>query len=181
MIYLVRHGEAAASWGNHPNPGLSELGRKQAKSVASVLHEKGAIAALTSPMQRCRETAASFEHMRSISARITPEVSEIQTPDDVADRVAWLRQFMAGYWEHEGIAYTNWRQAMIDVLDTLAPQTVVFSHFVAINAIVSGLMDDPRVTVFRPGYCSVTVLSRHDGSGRLQVAELGSESATRVL
>ena len=24
MIYLVRHGEAAASWGNHPDPGLSD-------------------------------------------------------------------------------------------------------------------------------------------------------------
>ena len=39
MIYLVRHGEAAASWGDHPDPGLSELGQKQAavESLAKLL------------------------------------------------------------------------------------------------------------------------------------------------
>ena len=130
-------------------------------------------------MQRCRDTAGEFERTIRTAARITPEVSEICTPDDVVDRVSWLRGVMAGRWDREGVDYKPWRQAMIDVLDSLAPQTVVFTHFVAINAIVSQLNNDPNVTVFRPGYCSVTTLKRQNG--RLQVAELGSESATRVL
>jgi broad specificity phosphatase PhoE len=32
-LLLVRHGEAAESWGNHPDPGLSELGIKQSASL----------------------------------------------------------------------------------------------------------------------------------------------------
>ena len=179
MIYLVRHGEAAAGWGSHPDPGLSELGQKQAQAVAKSLAKKGARVALTSPMQRCRETAAPFEQIHAISARVTPQVSEIHTPEDVDDRVSWLRQLMAGTWDVEGIEYQNWRQGMIDVLLPLPDQTVVFTHFVAINAIVSQLSNDSRVTVFRPGHCSVTVLSRQ--GDRLEVDELGSESATRVL
>ena len=42
MIYLVRHGEAAAGWGDHPDPGLSALGQKQAKAVAVELQKRGA-------------------------------------------------------------------------------------------------------------------------------------------
>ena len=52
-------------------------------------------------------------------------------------------------------------------------------HFVAINALVGALEGDDRVTVFRPGHCSVTRLERR-GAG-LRVAEYGSEAATRVL
>jgi len=33
-IYLVRHGEAAASWGESSDPGLSELGWQQAEDAA---------------------------------------------------------------------------------------------------------------------------------------------------
>ncbi len=36
-IHLVRHGEAAAGFGTHKDPGLSELGQKQAESVAHLL------------------------------------------------------------------------------------------------------------------------------------------------
>ncbi len=32
-LLLVRHGEAAESWGKHPDPSLSELGIKQSASL----------------------------------------------------------------------------------------------------------------------------------------------------
>jgi len=38
-IFLVRHGEAAASWGESPDPGLSELGRRQAEVAAALLKQ----------------------------------------------------------------------------------------------------------------------------------------------
>jgi broad specificity phosphatase PhoE len=34
MIYLIRHGEPAGSYGAHPNPGLTELGARQAAAAA---------------------------------------------------------------------------------------------------------------------------------------------------
>ena len=34
-IILVRHGEASAEWSVHPDPGLSEHGREQAKMLAN--------------------------------------------------------------------------------------------------------------------------------------------------
>lgn len=179
MIFLVRHGEAAAGWGDHPDPGLSDLGGRQADAVASALESLGASAAISSPMLRCRETALPFEQRMGLVAKVAPEVSEIDTPRVVEDRVAWLRALMAGEWGGGAHDFRRWRQAMLDFVTELPDDTVVFSHFVAINALVGMIESDPRVVVFRPGHCSVTQLLRTPAS--LRVAEYGSESATRVL
>lgn len=179
MIFLIRHGEAAAGWGDHPDPGLSDLGKGQAQAAAEILTTLGATHAVTSPMQRCRETAQPFEARAGLTARVMPEVSEIATPEGTGDRVAWLRGLMAGTWTEAGEEFVTWRRTMLDTVSALPDGMAVFSHFVAINALVGALEGDDRVTVFRPGHCSVTRLERRGGV--LRVAEYGSESATRVL
>lgn len=179
MIFLIRHGEAAASWGDHPDPGLSDLGKGQAEAAAEILSKLGATTAVTSPMQRCRETAQPFEARAGLTARVVPEVSEISTPDRIEDRVSWLRELMAGTWTQAGPDLVAWRLKMSQTVSDLPDGVAVFSHFVAINALVGALEGDDRVTIFRPGHCSVTRLERRGGV--LRVAEYGSESATRVL
>lgn len=179
MIYLVRHGEAAAGWGDHADPGLSALGRKQAEAVASHLREAGVRAAVKSPMQRCRETAAAFENLTGLEAPVEPRISEIETPRGLDDRAAWLRGVMAGRWDEAGHDFTSWRKAALDAVSELPDGTAVFSHFIAINAIAGLLEGREEVIVFRPGHCSVTRLER--AASGLNVAEWGSEAATRVL
>lgn len=179
MIYLIRHAEAAAGWGDHPDPGLSALGAKQAQAVAGQLRALAITRIISSPMQRCRETSAPLSGLLSLTPVISPQVSEIATPADVSDRVAWLQNLMAGTWTQAGCGLVAWRASLGAFIDTLPAHTAVFSHFVAINALSGLLEDDDRVSVFRPGHCSVTRLERR--SGRLRVAEYGSESATRVL
>lgn len=179
MLYLVRHGEAAASWGEHPDPGLSELGHRQASSVAAELESLGVRHIISSPMQRCRETARPLEARLGLEATIVDAVSEIATPDGVGDRVEWLREFMGGTWDNEARTHLAWRDTMIEFLQGVPGDTVVFTHFVAINAVVSKLQRQAETLVFRPTYCSVTSLEREAGS--LKVQRLGSESETRVL
>ena len=179
MIYLIRHGEAAAGWGDHPDPGLSALGAKQAQAVAAQLNAATITNIISSPMQRCRETSAPLSDLLSLTPVIAPQVSEIGTPPDIGDRVTWLRGLMAGTWTEAGAPFVDWRARMGAFVDALPARTAVFSNFVAINALCGLLEQDDRVTVFRPGHCSVTRLERRDG--RLRVAEYGSEAATRVL
>lgn len=179
MIFLIRHGEAAAGWGDHPDPGLSDLGKAQAEAVSGILKDLGATGAVTSPMQRCRETAQPFEARAALTAQVMPEVSEIATPAEVTDRVTWLRGLMAGTWTDAGPSFARWRLDMSRIVSELPDGTAVFTHFVAINALVGALGGDDKVTIFRPGHCSVTRLERLGGV--LRVAEYGSESATRVL
>ena len=72
MIYLIRHGQAAASWGEHPDPGLSDLGREQAASVATALQTRNIAHAFTSPMARCRETGSYFANLSGFPDLILP-------------------------------------------------------------------------------------------------------------
>ncbi len=177
MIYLVRHGEAAASWGEHADPGLSDKGHTQAETVAGKLLSLGAEAFVASPMQRCRETAHPFAARTGQEMRLEPAVSEIVTPEGIGDRVAWLRNLMTGRWPKEMVA---WRERGFAAVNALPDQTVVFSHFVAINAIVGRLQDTPNVLVFKPDHCSITQLAR-DPSGALRIVELGGDATTQIL
>jgi len=86
---------------------------------------------------------------------------------------------MAGRWDAAGHDFTPWRRAALAAVDSLPENTAVFSHFIAINAIVGLLEAREDVIVFRPGHCSVTRLARTDQT--LSVAQHGTEAATRVL
>jgi broad specificity phosphatase PhoE len=95
-LYLVRHAEPAALWGAHPDPGLSELGQSQAMAVAERLARLGARALITSPLSRCRETAAPTEATLGLVAAINHAVAEIPVPEDVTNHRAWLTAVMSG-------------------------------------------------------------------------------------
>lgn len=177
MIFLIRHGEAAAGWGDHPDPGLSALGHKQADAVSAQLAKLGATSLISSPMQRCRETAIPFAKHLGMDARIVPAVSEIVTPEIVTDRVTWLRDLMGGKWPENMLP---WCESAHAAVDALPAGTAVFSHFVAINAIVGQVTQKRDVLVFKPGHCSVTTLERNE-AGTLGLKQLGDEAATRVL
>lgn len=173
-LYLVRHGEPLATWGEaDPDPGLSKLGLAQAAHAASLLRGHGARAAITSPLLRCRETAAAFEMETGAVADIAHGVREVPTPATVQDRRAWLADVMAGAWSR----FPDLAGFRAGVVDTLCAQTrdvAVFSHYVAINVAVGAALGDDAVMVFKPAHASITILS-NDG-GRLTLIERGGET-----
>jgi broad specificity phosphatase PhoE len=179
-IYLVRHGRAAADWGSHLDPGLDDVGRRQAEAMAQALEPKGPLPLLASPMRRTRETAAALERQWGTAARIEPRVGEIPSPvEDLAARAQWLRGIMPSRWAELEPSLQRWRDAVIDALRAISEDTVVVTHFVAINAAVGVALNDSKVTCFRPDYCSRTVLDVADG--KLILVERGAEAATQVL
>jgi broad specificity phosphatase PhoE len=93
-------------------------------------------------------------------------------------RAAWLRGAMAGHWSDLGPVHHAWRQRVLDRLATVTTDTVVCSHFIAINVAVGAALDDDRVVCFRPDNCSWTVLDV-DGDS-LRVVELGRQATTEV-
>lgn len=179
MIYLVRHAEAAAAWGEHPDPGLSDKGWLQAEAGAKRLMALPIQQAICSPMKRCRDTASAYKDLTSTYCRVEPCVTEIPTPDTVEERRTWLRDLMAGQWADAPSMVQDWRNTLLETVHALEDETVVFSHFIAINAIVGELTGSSSVTVFRPNYCSITMLETT--ANGLSVAELGESLDTRVL
>jgi broad specificity phosphatase PhoE len=179
-MYLVRHGRAAAGWDTDPDPGLDEIGQRQAVAVAARLAQFGPLPILTSPLRRCQETAMPLATTWSVESSIEPAVAEIPSPEGIAmaDRIDWLRVAMGGTWGDLGTRYVGYRDQVVQVLANVPADTVVFSHFIAINAAIGAATGDDRLVVRSLDNCSVTVVDVVDGA--LQLVESGHEADTLI-
>ena len=178
-LRLVRHGHAAAGFGAAADPGLDEQGHAQAAALADRLGPLGPLPLVSSPLRRTRETAAVLEAAWGSPARIESRVAEIPSPtDDLAGRGAWLHQAMSGTWADLGADLQAWRDELVRAVIELEADTVVVTHFVAINAVVGWASGDDRVMGVALDNCSVTTIDT-DGQG-LRVVELGAMAATEV-
>ena len=176
-IYFVRHGKAAAGFSEDRDPGLNELGHAQAAALVERFSGLPPLELITSPMRRARETAVPVERFLQQHARIIPAVAEIPSPvADLSQRGAWLRTAMAGNWADLPSELQVWRQGVVNALLALSRDSIIFSHFIAINAAVTHALDDPRMVCFSPENCSVTILDSIPGS--LRVVELGEQANT---
>ena len=184
-LYMIRHGEAASGWDADLDPGLSDKGRAQSEAVARDIEARVGrkLPLISSPLRRCRETGDPLARAWSQATRIDERVGEVPSPvHDLKARGEWLRGFMAGLWSdvapQGGIDFHAWRRGVVEALAELEEDTVIFSHFVAINAAVSVALSDDRVILFRPDNCSVTVFETQDGV--LSLVEKGREAETKV-
>ena len=62
-IFLIRHGEASQSWDQSPDPGLSELGKSQAKDCFNFLSSRTELSnfdLVSSPLKRAMQTAKAL-------------------------------------------------------------------------------------------------------------------------
>lgn len=174
ILYLVRHAEAAAGWTEDRDPGLSLRGREQAREMAEALQPLGSRPIVSSPLRRARETAAELEARWGMGADVEPAVGELPTPDGVglAERGGWLRGLLEERWSRVDDETLAWRERLLEAVGALRGDTVIVSHYVAINALVGAATDDDRVVCFRPGHCTVTVVER-DGA-HLELLEAGA-------
>lgn len=180
-IYMVRHGKAAAGFGEDMDPGLDATGQAQAKTAAENLKGLGPKPILSSPLRRCQETAAPLAALWKATPTIEPRVAEIPSPRGMTleERVVWLRTHMAGHWTGSDPALERWRDACVAAILALRTDTVVFSHYVAINVLMGSATADDRVVVFSPDNCSITVFD--NTGGKLRLLEKGNEaSLTKV-
>src|SRR5207248_10626518 len=110
-----------------------------------------------------------------------PAVGEIESPtDDLAERSAWLGEILRGgrRWAELDDERRRWRDGVVAALLALEVDTVVVTHYIAINAAVGVATGDDRVVNFRPDNCSCTTLDVDGGS--LRLVQLGRQAATAV-
>ena len=187
-LYLIRHARPAAGWGEDADPGLDATGEQQAEAASRTLAQTlDRLPIYTSPLRRCRETARPLERFWQRSAEVLEPVAELPSPTlDLPARQQWLRQAMQGTWrELNDLApagspdYIAWRQTLLDSLTRLPEDSVVFSHFIAINVAVAAAHSREDVVCFRPDHASITCVEA--GNGGLRPVELGREADTMVL
>jgi broad specificity phosphatase PhoE len=183
LVHLVRHGRAVTGWDRDPDPGLDELGAAQAQAVADRLAPLGAVrppAIVTSPLRRCQETAEPLARRWGVTPVVEAAVGEIPSPEGVPmeDRVEWLREVMGGTWSELGDRYTTFRDSVVAFVAARAEDTVVFSHFVAINAVLGACLADDRMVIRKLDNTSITVVEVSGGS--FSLVEGGHEADTLI-
>ena len=179
-LHLVRHGRAAAGWDADPDPGLDDLGRAQAEATAARLAPLGPLPIVCSPLRRTRETAEPLAVAWGIEPVVEPRVAEIPSPtDDLFERGAWLQAALAGTWADLGGPYLAWRDDLLRTLAELRSETVVVTHFVAINVALGAALGDDRLVVRPVDNASVTVVEVEGPTVRL--LDAGEEASTQVL
>ena len=184
QIALVRHGRASGGWDTALDPDLDDLGRRQAADVANELDQifvGKEVEIISSPLLRCRQTASIFAKLRLLPVRVCDEVTEIPSPNGVAmaERVAWLREVMQGRWSDLDANYLVFRDRLVEFVRAIERDTVIFSHFVAINAVIGALTNDDRLVIRSLDNCSVTLLEC-DSKGKFRIAQSGHEADTLI-
>jgi broad specificity phosphatase PhoE len=180
-LFLIRHAEPAAGWGgNEADPGLTDLGRQQAAEAAEALWGLGPLDIVCSPMRRCCETAAPYAERRSAQPRIDDRISEVVAPAVITDRPAWLHAnfpWADGVprrrWDDVAQGLQLWRDDAVNAMRELTRDSVVFTHFIAANAIVSAVTESEETIVYRPAHASITELELDQDV--LRLVRLGAE------
>ncbi|HVM99142.1 MAG TPA: histidine phosphatase family protein [Caulobacteraceae bacterium] len=186
-IYLIRHAKPRAAWGGgDDDPGLDETGKAQAEAARDALlalpEGLRPTRVVSSPLRRCQETARPFAEAIGVGLEIDPLVGEIPTPRALKpdERGPWLRQAFTGRWDaiQGDLDYDAWRRQVTGAVAS-RPRAAVFSHFVAINAVLTELAGEPQVITLRPDHASISVFELQDGA--LTLIERGREAQTQVL
>ena len=70
----------------------------------------------------------------------------------------WLREAMRGRGPPLGPRYTEYRDAIAGYVASLGADTVITSHFIAINAVIGACLGDDRLVIRSLDNTSVTIV-----------------------
>lgn len=153
-MLLIRHGEIISNTQrrldtNQPGPSLTEVGRRQAESLAERLMTESVDAVFRSPLTRTRETIEPFLHLSRTEATVIDALAEIpagihegKNDDDARNGYhAAIHAWVAGDLGHriprgpDGHEFFDAYDSAIDaVRESGADTVVVVSHGAAIRA-----------------------------------------------
>ena len=118
----------------------------EALRVADELHARlpKTLPILTSPLRRCRETAAPLSAIWGIEPLVEPRIAEVPGPPESAlPRKEWLRRSMVVDWpelialgqtlrEGYDTFLTNWRAGVLEAVLACPHDAVIFSPLVPV-------------------------------------------------
>ncbi|MFK7982936.1 MAG: histidine phosphatase family protein [Saprospiraceae bacterium] len=181
-IYLIRHGEAAQAWDEAPDPILSKNGIQQAQNLAKKyvpILKKSDFQLLSSPLARAQQTATPFQEALSSRIIINTNFAEIPSPGiALADRRNWLKALFGKTIAELEKPQLEWRNTIIQGVQSIEKNTLIFSHFMTINAIIGWITNNKHVVNYYPNYCSITQIEKVEN--QFIIKELGEELTTIV-
>ena len=164
-IILVRHGEASASWSEHPDPGLSEDGKNQAqKTSKTFIPEFASFKLISSPKKRALETMEFIAKELNSSYETNGQFIEIPSDGISKDqKQRWITNILKTPIQDLPQPIADWQKNLISWLESYDGQAIIATHFMVINALVSHLMGNNVIAYFQPGYASKTEILIQNG------------------
>ena len=188
-LFIVRHGDALPGpdelipSGVYDDLPLSSIGREQAQSLAARLAPLHFAAIYSSPLRRCRETAAPLAERRGMTPTIVDDIREIRLgnirplPSDKQDIAALSKALQerqddiirvageSGNWdsiEHSEPSKA-FRQRVVHALDEIASnhigeRIIAFAHGGVINAYAAEVLGLEKDFFFPAANTSITVV-----------------------
>lgn len=180
LVHLVRHGRAAGGYTEDLDPGLDDMGRTQGFMVLEAMKGVEPIDIISSPMRRCVETAMPLAKRWGVEPRIVEAMTEIPSGNlSVEERGTWLNTIMQGNWSDVEAEINAWREKLFEFLAGLESDAIIFSHFIAINAIIGRAQESDQVVCALLENGSITKV-QVDGE-KFELVELGKVTGkTRV-
>ncbi len=164
-IWLVRHGEAVASFDQSTDPPLSDLGREQAGHSAERLSRcvPDDAQLLSSPKLRAVQTGEPFAALRESPLDIDRRFIELPSPGDLNERKDWIQRVLKGRWSELPESVHDWQRDIVATIEALQAPTVIFSHFLVINTVAAHMSGEDAVLQCLPANGSVHHLRVDEG------------------
>ena len=86
---------------------------------------------------------------------------------------------MAGTWQQLGQQFVDYKNDIGNFVKNLSHDTVIFSHFIAINAAIGYTTNTDQLVVAHLDNCSVTTFQIDDNKN-LTIVDTGNEATTTV-
>lgn len=163
-LCLVRHGKSEVGFDEALNSDLSPRGMEQAQTAALTLaQELSPRRILSSPLIRALRTAEPLAKIWGHPIEAIDELTEIPTPyrpevDNLKWRRAWLDEIMKQHYGNLAPEIEAWRKKLEAFLSSQTEDAMIFTHYLTINAAIGLALNDDRVVVCDPGYCTIVPL-----------------------
>ncbi|HEY0448716.1 histidine phosphatase family protein [Actinophytocola sp.] len=179
-LTFVRHGEPAR--GVPHDPGLTDLGRRQAAEAAAFLSEEDYAAVYVSPLRRATETAAPIAEALGLEPVVMDGLAEFDRAapyrhfeDLVAAGDPRIEAYLRGDLSAWGTTAEAFRSAVAGAVDRIVAghpgrRVVVVSHGGVANVFFAAVLGIDRLAFHSPAYGSVS--RARAGAGRYSLVSL---------
>ena len=180
-LIFIRHGEAASSWVSHEDPGLSEKGLEQSEAI---LHREDLqnlknYKFISSPRKRAIETSRPLVKKFNKKIVIDETFNEIPSSDvDNNKKRQWLEKIVKMKKSDLPKNILDWQQKIYESVLESQGNTVIFSHFMVINSLISNILESDTIFYFYPDNTSVTKIFLNNGE--VKSFQIGDNKKTHV-
>ena len=157
-LIFIRHGEASDAWNNHPDPGLSEAGISQSNDLLNNKDLKllENYSFISSPKLRAIETAKPLVKKFNKELKIDNDFIEIPSENiDLDDRQDWIHEIVKTNKKDLPDYVKLWSKNIYKKTTSLKKNSIIFTHFMVINALISEITNSETLLYFHPGYTSI--------------------------